>query len=72
MIVKPMREGKKMKTIYVSQFPIDICNQIYNDVRNALYELGYRGRMLDQLINDAMNSKLCDLENTIDITKYQN
>ena len=60
----------RMKTNYVSQLPIDVSNQIKKDLRKALFELGYRDRLLDLLVNEAMDSRLCDLENTIDITKY--
>lgn len=60
----------RMKTNYVSQLPIDVSNQIKKDLRKSLLELGYRDRLLDLLVNEAMDSRLCDLENTIDITKY--
>jgi hypothetical protein len=61
-----------MKTKYIYQLPVEISDDIHNKVRNALYQLGLRDGELEELIEEAMNSRLCDLEDTIDITKYLN
>lgn len=59
-----------MKNKYINQLPEEIKANIYSDVRSALYEEGLRGVELEESIEAAMESKLYDLEDTIDITKY--
>lgn len=59
-----------MKTKFICQFSDEIQNNIYKDVRNTLYEIGLRESELKESVETAMDSRLCDLEDTIDITKY--
>lgn len=67
----PANESKiNVKTIYVTQLPINLINDICIEVKNTLYEQGYRDGELDLLVDQAMHSRLCDLEDTIDISKY--
>lgn len=62
--------GRNLKNKYINQLPEEIKTNIYSDVRGALYEEGLRGVELQESIEAAMESKLYDLEDTIDITKY--
>ncbi|MCH4826639.1 hypothetical protein [Planococcus halocryophilus] len=59
-----------MKTKYISQLPTEMVTAIYKDVQDSLYEIGLRDTELSDSVESAMNSRLCDLEDTIDITKY--
>ena len=59
-----------MKTKYIYQLSAELSNDIYNEVRRALCEMGLKDGELNEAIEAAMNSRLCDLEDTIDITKY--
>ncbi|MBO9131431.1 hypothetical protein [Bacillus sp. 165] len=59
-----------MKTTYIFQLPDAMRQDIHNEVQNALYELGFRDEALEREIETAMESRLCDLEDTIDIKKY--
>jgi hypothetical protein len=61
-----------MKTKYVCQLPTEISEDINKEVKKALYYVGLRDNELDDAIENAMNSRLCDLADTIDITKYLN
>jgi hypothetical protein len=56
--------------MYVCQLPSVISEDIFLEVQKALYSIGLRDNELDAAGEDAMNSRLCDLEDTIDITKY--
>lgn len=44
--------------------------RVLDDVRATLGRLGYSGAELAQLVGDAMDSRLSDLADTIDITPY--
>ncbi|TAA71934.1 hypothetical protein [Planococcus salinarum] len=59
-----------MKHTYIRLLPEEIQSKICNDVYKALYEEGFRGEELEESIDTAMASKLFDLEDTIDISKY--
>jgi len=64
------RGENNMLTKYVCQLPAAISEDIFNEVQKALYEVGLRDQELSDSLEEAMNSRLCDLEDTIDITKY--
>lgn len=51
-----------MKTIYVNQ----ISKEIQESVRQELVDLN----LSTEDVNNAMDSRLCDLSDTIDIKKY--
>ncbi|WP_217269600.1 hypothetical protein [Neobacillus endophyticus] len=51
-----------MKTMYIAQLPIEIQKEILK----KLNDLG----LSKNDIKNAMDSRLCDLEDTIDITPY--
>lgn len=59
-----------MLTKYVCQLPAEVIEDINIEVQKALYDIGLRDKELSESIEAAMNSRLCDLEDTIDITKY--
>ncbi|WP_312471222.1 hypothetical protein [Neobacillus sp.] len=59
-----------MKTKYICQLPDEIRENIYDEVQNALSKIGLSDSELVEAIEAAMNSRLCDLEDTIDISKY--
>ena len=66
-----IKEGtNNMKTKYINQLPTEMVTAIYKDVHYSLYEIGLRDTELSDSVENAMNSRLCDLEDTIDITKY--
>lgn len=51
-----------MKTMYINQLP----NTIQEDILKELSILGFSTEDID----NAMNSRLCDLSDTININKY--
>ncbi|MFS1518533.1 hypothetical protein V1503_19030 [Bacillus sp. SCS-151] len=59
-----------MKTMYVNQLSNETQEQIKNDLIQALSQLQLDTEELNESIEDAMNSRLVDLEDTIDIKKY--
>lgn len=48
--------------------PYDMQQAIMSDIQKRLMEDGYRVDAIKSLIEDAMSSKVCDLEDTIKIT----
>jgi len=59
-------------TTYICELPTPIYDRIMDDVTSEL-EMLMIGRPLEDKLNaihDAMDSRLCDLENLIDIKKY--
>lgn len=58
-----------MKTTYIHQLPTKVRDCIYSDLQLALTKECCED--LDTALEDAMNSRLSDLEDTIDISKYQ-
>ena len=59
-----------MMTKYVSQ--LNVYNQVLikMDVIEELEKLGYSNEDLGEIVEDAMDSRLCDLSDLIDITPY--
>lgn len=57
-----MKGEEKMKTTYIAQLPAEA----QNGIKRELEELGLN----EEDINNAMDSRLCDLEDTIDIKAY--
>lgn len=60
---------KNIKSKYVSQFSQDLQDKVRIAIESALVADGLEGEELEQAIDDAMNSRISDLENTIDIHK---
>lgn len=44
---------------------------ILKDVTASLVELGYEGEELEEQIKEAMNGRVCDIQELIDISKYR-
>lgn len=59
-----------MMTNYVSQLNVYEQFLIKKDVIESLKELGYEKDDLKELVENAMDSRLCDLEDLIDINEY--
>ena len=59
-----------MKTIYVCQLPQQTQDAIKNDIETYLISEGFSGQELKNAVQDALNGRLADLEETIDISKY--
>lgn len=57
------------KTTWVWLLEETIQNEIKSDVANALMYIENQEERIEAIEN-AMDSRLCDLENTIDISKY--
>ena len=58
--------------MFVSQLNIKAQNKIKYEVRKALYELGLDEEFINEGVELAMNSKLLDLKETINIKEYLN
>lgn len=63
MIVKQEFKHRQIRCL-----PYDMQQAIMSDVQKRLMEDGYRVDAIKKLIEDAMDSKVCDLEDTIKIT----
>jgi hypothetical protein len=61
---------KYEKTVYVSSMSKADQENIEYRVKDALYKDGYKGEELSELVQDAMDSRLSDLEDTITIDRY--
>ncbi|MED1303105.1 hypothetical protein ACW4EZ_25275 [Bacillus toyonensis] len=59
-----------MKTNYISQLSKETQELILNDLKNELAKLGLNKEEFLEVIDNAMNSRLCDLEDTINVNKY--
>lgn len=56
---------------YVAELSEDQQKSIEKEVRTSLAEEGLEGKELDNAVQDALDSKLADLSDTIDIGKYK-
>lgn len=59
-----------MKNLFVSQLSTEVQEAIQSDVINALNELQLDTEEQTEAIENAMNSRLSDLADLIDINKY--
>jgi hypothetical protein len=59
-----------VKTMFIAQLPLTIREAIRNDVRLALLDADLSVEEQEYALQDAMDSRLCDLSDTIDISKY--
>lgn len=59
--------AKFSKTEYVTKFPSNIQTGIRNAIRRKLRSYGMRASELDMHVRDAMNSRLSDLDELIDV-----
>lgn len=60
---------KENKTTLVCQLKLSKQQEIKRNVRAKIQLMGFSQKEENELIKKAMNSKVCDLENTIEI-KY--
>jgi energy-coupling factor transporter ATP-binding protein EcfA2 len=58
------------KTIYVHQIPESIRLQIKQDIITTLNNLQLSSDTIQEALKEALNSRLCDLQDLIDINKY--
>lgn len=59
-----------MKNKYVAILPTAIREQVLQEIRAALSKLNMEENELIEAEERAFNSRLCDLEDTIYLTKY--
>ena len=60
---------KYIKSRFVSQLSKDLQSKVRIAISSALVAEGLEGEELEQAIDNAMNSRISDLENVIDIKK---
>lgn len=59
-----------MKSQYIHQLPSNTQSRILSDLQAALSNLNLSPEELTEAIESSLNSKLIDLQETIDINKY--
>ena len=59
-----------VKTMFIAQLPLAIQEAIKNDVKLALLDADLSEEEQTNALKDAMDSRLCDLSDTIDTSKY--
>lgn len=59
-----------MKTTYIFLLDEETQKSIKKEVRENLLKLGINDNEVANLLEHAMNSRLCDIEEIIDIKKY--
>ena len=57
-------------TTFICQLPIKIQDAIKADVENYLKSEGFSGQKLQEALQNALDGRLTDLEENIDISKY--
>ena len=57
-------------TTFIHQLPQQTQDAIRKDVETYLKSEGFSGQELQESLENAMNSRLADLEEGIDISKY--
>lgn len=60
------------KQSYIHELPQTTQEQIKQDLKSALSALNLKPLELKKAVSDGLNSRLYDLEDTIDISKYLN
>lgn len=59
-----------MKNMHIAMLPIAIREQVMQEIRVALTMFSMAENERVEAEERAFNSRLCDLEDTIDLTKY--
>ena len=59
-----------MKNMHIAMLPVAIREQVMQDIRAALTMLNMEENELVEVEKRAFNSRLCDLEDTIELNKY--
>lgn len=57
-------------TIFICQLPQATQEEIKTDIVNFLITEGYSQEKIMEIVNNAMDGRLTDLEDNIDIEKY--
>ena len=52
-------------TTYIHTLPLAVGKAITYEVETRLNRLGFRGDCLERLVDEALNSRLCDIEEVI-------
>lgn len=55
---------------FVSQLPTEMQASIKKDIYKSLLVEPHEGDLIQDYLQDALDSRLCDLSDTIDINKY--
>lgn len=55
---------------YVAQFSHSTQNAIKKEVQKKLIEQKFTSKKIKEGVQNSLNSRLCDLDELIDITKY--
>ena len=61
---------KLTKTTYICKLSEQTQNEIKKHILQFLGKEGYTKEEQKEIIKNAMNGRLCDIEENIDITKY--
>lgn len=59
-------------TIFVTQLPKEVQEEIRKMVWNALWDNGYRGDELESLVDNAVCDRLCNLSDVVDLKILSN
>lgn len=59
-----------MKNSYIIELPEQTQQAIIEDVRTYLKVIGFPEEEIEKAVEDARCSKICDLEDTVNINKY--
>lgn len=59
-------------TIFVIQLPKEVQEEIRKMVWNALWDDGYRGDELENLVDNAVCDRLCNLSEIVNIEELNN
>lgn len=62
-----MKKESVNKTMYISVLDYEIRIEIKKLLEQALIKMDFSGNELDQHLENGLDSRLCDLEETIDI-----
>lgn len=56
--------------MYICQLPQDQQAYIQKAISRKLYQLGYKGTKHKEILQNGMDSKVCDISDTIDLGRF--
>lgn len=56
--------------MYICQLPEDQQSYIQKAISRKLYQLGYKGAEHKEILQNGMDGKVCDVEDTIDLSRF--
>lgn len=56
--------------MYICQLPNEQQAYIKHSISRKLYQLGYKGIEHKEILQNGMDGKICDIEDTIDLGKF--